>query len=254
MQQNQEQVTTMKDVFKNKKVIVIVIFTFAVMFSITIGIFVYNYGIKGIGDASITDDASATNSANFKDDTENVNDTGIPLGGFYEKNRIEETTREIPLKLVRQFEMDDETLEGLVDNWEFIESSGYIEFSELVYEYYDIMPVEELCERFAIDFETEKGGEVIISHGRKIAQFIYDTNWRFYHWQDGWWSIAVPRFERDFSPKTIYVYTSDFPLHELHPLDLHSYLKRDKRYVDDEQVWDVQMWSEDNPSPRLVLD
>jgi hypothetical protein len=66
-----------------------------------------------------------------------------------------------------------------------------------------------------------------------------------------WGSIAIPKFEHDFSPNPIYVYTSNFPVYALYPGYHHQYVN-DIRYIDDEQKWNVQMWSKDNPSPPRI--
>jgi hypothetical protein len=193
----------MKNVPRKKKVMVMIILTIAtaVFLLLVISIFAYNRYIRN---------------------------AGVLLGGYYEKIRITETTREIPLEFVCQFDIID----------------------DLRYYYYDIMPVKVLNKEFDTDFEAEDTW-VVISHGRKIGQLVYDINWRLFHYEEMWGSIAVPKFEHGFSPNTIYVYISDFPLYELYTGFLHPYVE-DIRYINDEQEWDVQVWGTDNPSPKRI--
>jgi hypothetical protein len=219
----------MKNVFGKKKVAVMVIFASIVLLSIPIGIFSCN----NVHDADDADDEYAA---------------GIPLGGAFEDLRITETTREIPLELVCQFELGDELTNLKINNqyFEQLYTDGF---------YLDARTTW-FQEKFSIELETEHE-HVLMSHGRAIGQLVYDTNWELAYYlktSDGgtWGDIAIPKYERGYSPNIIYVYVSDFPLYCLYTGDHHGYFKNDIRYMDDEPKWDVQMWSKDNPSPRIA--
>jgi hypothetical protein len=157
------------------------------------------------------------------------------LGGDYENISIREmTTMIIPLELAYQFEFDGELPNAYPDA------------------FYDIMSVETLNEMFEIDFESEHEW-VVISHGRKIGELVYDINWRLTNYEKSWGSIAIPLYERGYSPSTIYVYTSyayrvysyKFPLNELYTGKFHNYFTADIRYVDDVQIiWYILEWYE----------
>jgi hypothetical protein len=151
--------------------------------------------------------------------------SGIPLGGDYE-NIVARSryTRSIPLELVYHFEFDGELPKAYPDGG-----------------FYDIMSVTTLNEMFAINFETEDEW-VAISQGREIGQLVYDVNWRLANYEKSWGSIAIPKYERDYSPNTVYVYTSIFPLNELYSGEFHGYFSTDKRYVNDRQNWPSIAW------------
>jgi hypothetical protein len=67
---------------------------------------------------------------------------------------------------------------------------------------------------------------------------------------EDWGYIAIPRYERDYSPNTIYVYTSAFPLGNLYSGEWQGYFTGDPRYVDDWLPMDVSVWTKENPSPK----
>jgi hypothetical protein len=217
----------MKNALRKKKVAVMIVLVSIVLLTIPIGILAYK---------NAHDEYKAYRAAY---------EAGIPLRGGFEDMRIMETTREIPLELVYQFECEE-----LPTHRDYqLSPDGF----------YVAMPITAFREAFSIDFETEHE-HVLISHGKAIGQLIFDTNWelsRYYEKTVAGSSgeIAIAKYkrpERGSSPNTIYVYTSDFPLYRLYTGRYHRYFTCDIRYMDDEQVWDVQMWSEDNPSQRLT--
>jgi hypothetical protein len=156
---------------------------------------------------------------------------GIPLGGDYEKISTRFfTTQDIPLELAYQFEFGEE-LPNAYPN-----------------AFYDAMPVETLNERFGIDFASEDEW-VAISRSREIGALVYDINWRLANYEKSWGSIAIPLYKmRSYSPNTIYVYTSRFPVSELYTGEFHDYFSADIRY--DESAWDYFRWHESYPSQK----
>jgi hypothetical protein len=163
-----------------------------------------------------------------------IRDETIPLGGIYENIELTRTTRRVPLKLVYQFEIDGEL------------PTEYKNYSC----FYDVMSVKTLNERFGAGFETEdEDGWVAISHGRVIKALFYDINWRLANYMKDWGNIAVPLYERDYSPNTIYVYTSRFPLKELYTGERQGYFSSDIRHDDDNKLRRFVIdWNTYNPS------
>jgi hypothetical protein len=117
--------------------------------------------------------------------------------------------------------------------------------------FYDVMPVETLNEMFDIDFESEH--ELIaISRGREIGALVYDVNWRLANYEKNWGSIAIPLYKRGYSPNTIYVYTSRFPLDELYTGEFHNYFSADIRYYGTGE-WYYLSWHESDSSQKRNL-
>jgi len=159
--------------------------------------------------------------------------SGSAVGGddFYKNLRITNSTREIPLELVCHFAIDEKS-----------------EYSYPGY-YFDIMDIDNFNKYFGKSLNVQNN-MVLISHGRKIAQIIYDVNWDLtnYKYEEFWGSIAVPKFERSFDPNLIYVYVTGFSAN-LYAGRMHL-LEDDKniRYIDDEPKWEVELWTKENPS------
>jgi hypothetical protein len=239
----------MKKTFGNKKVIIVILALIVLSF-MSIVFFAHNYYIRNADDTDKSDEGD-------EGDEEGAE---LPVGKFekyvyenyyafvYDDERatrlhIMETTREIPLELVHQFEIEQKP--------ELYEDS----YTEV---FYDVMSVETLNKWFDIDFETEEKW-VAISYGLVIGHLVYDANWVVGgQYQKDFPSIGIPVYERAFSPDTVYVYTSEFlsSRNGIYTGFWHWFFSlenRGRQYVDyyDWEGLDVQMWSEDNPSPKL---